>query len=132
MLGGYFVTICTWDRLSIFGKITQGRFTPDAYGIVVQACWDQLPSHFPRIQLDAFVVMPNHVHGILFIQETGSAERLASTSNVAPGSLGALVRSFKSASTRQIIEMRRTPGRPVWQRGYYERVVRYDAELNRM
>ncbi|MBK9124089.1 MAG: hypothetical protein IPM16_13370 [Chloroflexi bacterium] len=67
--GAYFVTICTRDRTCLFGEIADGTMTLNPVGEVVQACWDAIPTHFPTVELDAFVVMPNHVHGILVITD---------------------------------------------------------------
>jgi REP element-mobilizing transposase RayT len=113
------------------------------YGQVVQACWDEIPCHFSHVALDAFAVMPNHVHGIIVIAHrnvgTGvgatHASPLPSSSpphGPQPQSVGAIVGSFKSATTNRINEMRGTPGTPVWQRDYYEHIVRDEQELHRI
>jgi len=107
--GAYFVTVCTHRRASLFGSA--------AAAIAVQACWDEIPSHFP-VELDAFVVMPNHVHGIVVLPRVGHARPLQT-----------IVGTFKSAAARSVNRLRGTPGEPVWQRGYFERVVRSEREL---
>lgn len=107
--GAYFVTVCTHRRRLLF---TERRLT-DA----VESCWDAIPAHFP-VQLDVFVAMPNHVHGILWLERAGHARPLQ-----------VVVGSFKSAATRAINRLRGTPGGTVWQRGYHERVVRDEDEL---
>ena len=65
--GAYFVTLCTHERLPLFGAVVSGEMVCNAWGQIVQACWDEIPAHYPMVELDAFVVMPNHVHGIIVI-----------------------------------------------------------------
>jgi REP element-mobilizing transposase RayT len=151
--GAYFVTICTHQRELLFEDPVLRR--------VAEALWLRIPRHFPHVQLDAWVVMPNHVHGILVITGdtcrgeaspetlsptnpmvsggTGSAEQAVAEdasplpqrrAGLAPGSLGAIVGNFKSVTARRINRLRGTPGAPVWQRNYYEHVVRDERALN--
>src|SRR5689334_6034546 len=68
----YFITICTQNRECLFGKIQEGRMRINAFGEFVSACWNEIPLHFHRVVLDAFVVMPNHVHGIIWITDGGT------------------------------------------------------------
>jgi putative transposase len=122
--GPYFVTVCTYRRECSFGTITDHEMRPNALGDIVAACWRDLPVHYPATRLDEFVVMPNHVHGIVVLnQDDGSDDRLSE-----------LVRAFKAFSTRRINQLGASPelslgGRPVWQRGYYEHVIRTEASL---
>jgi REP element-mobilizing transposase RayT len=67
--GAYFVTICTYQRQCLFGEIIDGAMHLNACGEIVQACWNNLPNHFPFIELDAFIIMPNHIHGIIILTE---------------------------------------------------------------
>jgi REP element-mobilizing transposase RayT len=67
--GGYYVTIVSLWRESLFGDILNGGMQVNALGRIVQECWEEIPSHFPNVAVDAFIVMPNHVHGIIFIHE---------------------------------------------------------------
>ncbi len=100
---------------------------------IVRIVWDAIPDHFPGAAIDEFIVMPNHVHGIIWITETRSvgAQHAAPLRPVVPaGSLAAIVRSFKSAAAKRINEFRGTRGPPVWQRNYYERIIRDEDELN--
>lgn len=142
--GVYFVTICTHQRHRLFGPVIDGRMRPNRYGRIAAACWHVIPDHFPNVTMDAFVVMPNHVHGIIVIGDAGdvamatvggrhaSPLRHRSTelppphrpNGPSPGLLGAIVGAYKSAVTRRINRLRGTPGTPVWQRNYYERIVR--------
>jgi len=130
--GAYFVTACTRKRECIFGV--------QELHDVVEETWRQIAFHLPNARTDEFVIMPNHVHGIPWILNTKVGAQHAAplpplrqrarAPAVRPGSLGAIVRSFKSAAAKRINEIRRTPGTPVWQRNYYERVIRNEDELN--
>jgi len=112
---------------------------PSECGRVVAQSWRDIPSHFPNVALDEWVVMPNHVHGILVIScdrrgtacraPTRVSERFGKPTT---GSLPTIVRSFKAAATRRVNAFRRSGRDSVWQRGYYEHVIRNDAELNRL
>ena len=134
--GAYTVTICTQPQAPSFGQIVGETVRLNSYGEVVDQCWRQIPNHNPFVQLDAFVIMPNHLHGILVLAYDtwgrGTACRAPTESfgRPVPGSLPTLIRSFKSAATRGINRLGSTPGRRVWQRGYYERVIRNERELN--
>ena len=65
--GAYFVTACAQDRLNVFGEVVEGEMRPNDAGRIVRSVWEDLPNHYAGVTLDAFVVMPNHVHGILFV-----------------------------------------------------------------
>jgi REP element-mobilizing transposase RayT len=133
--GGYFVTICTAKKRCVFGTIENGAMRLHPYGRMAETCWHALPEHFPNVVLDEFVVMPNHIHGIMIFQESQhvGAQHAAPLQNVASGSLGAIVRSFKSAVTRAInihrAERNLAPVH-VWQRNFYDRIIRDEKELN--
>jgi hypothetical protein len=71
-LGAYYVTICTHDRSMLFGDVVDGIMVPNAIGQIVQQCWDAIPDHMPMVVCDAFVVMPNHVHGIIMITDVAA------------------------------------------------------------
>ena len=128
--GGYFLTICTDGRKMLFAAPSIKR--------IVEAAWHELPAHHAHIEIDELVVMPNHVHAILFLMASDGVDRAQQaaplprrTLGVPPGSLGAIVRSFKSRVTRDV---RASIGREiaVWQRNYYEHVIRNEAALQRI
>ena len=73
--GAYFVTVCVQNRECLFGEVADGAVPLDRCGEIVARCWDELPSHYPTVELDAFVIMPNHVHGIIVL--AGQSEREA-------------------------------------------------------
>jgi putative transposase len=149
LAGAYFVTLCTWDRSCFFGDIVDGQMAPSPFGLVVASFWDQIPVHATHVSLDAFVLMPNHVHGILVLSgdhraEAGDAltqcvpfdpdaEDTSASSNrphgTTPGSLGAVLQNWKSTATRRINQMRHTLGARVWQDNYYEHIIRNEREL---
>ncbi len=133
--GAYFVTICTQDRECLFGDIVEGTMWLNDAGQMVEDEWSRTSAVRPNVQLDAFVVMPNHIHGIICIADDGrGTARRAPTverfGHPVRGSLPTIVRAFKSATTKHVNEMRQTPGVPVWQRNYYEHVIRDEYELD--
>jgi len=133
--GAYFITICTQDRACLFGEVADGEMRLNEMGQVVCECWSAIPEHFSNGVLDAFVVMPNHVHGIVVIVDgRGTACRAPTEQFGRPitGSVPTIIRSFKSAVTRRINALRGTPGAPVWQRNYFEHIIRNDESLNRI
>ena len=133
--GAYFVTVVTQDRACLFGEIVDGEMQLNNSGQIAKAAWDELPARFPSVRLDAFIVMPNHVHGINIVgaQFIAPSDGFGATNqgvmNHAP-TLGEIVRAYKAASTRLI----RQAGTPdfAWQRNYYEHVVRDEESLNRI
>ena len=135
--GAYFVTICTYDRRCLFGRIVDGAMRLNLFGKIVRDEWFKTSQVRQNVVLypHEFVVMPNHIHGIIRIvgNLVGAQRRCAPTCriNVTPGSLGAIVRAFKSAA-RRINQIRNTLGQPVWQRDYYEHIIRNEDELNRI
>ena len=134
--GGYFVTTCVAQKRCVFGNIENNQMRLSVYGKFVKECWLAITEHYPHVILDEYVIMPNHFHGILIINASGRAQHAAplhATCNVPAQSLGAIVRSFKSATTR-CVNIHRTAHRlspvKVWQRNYYERIVRDETELD--
>jgi putative transposase len=210
--GAYFITICAQGRACLFGEIIDGEMHLNEAGQIVVQTWQDLLNHISNVQLDAFVVMPNHVHGIIIITDhaggigagfkparttMGPGSVADSGSTAGPGSVGAgsvgagsepapttttkapgsaagsgpttgsgpaagsgpttgsgpvgagsepaptaptrsshglpeIVRQFKTFSARRINELRGTPGTPVWQRNYYEHIIRDEFSLSRI
>ncbi len=135
--GVYFVTVCCHRHRCILGKIDNFQIHLNWAGRLVAECWLEIPYHFANAVLDAFVVMPNHLHGIVVLnvgaQHAAPLQRQTSTvlrRNVSPGSLSAIVRSFKSAASKRFHEHKRDLRVPLWQRNYYEHVVRNGEELD--
>ena len=164
--GAYFITICTHNRQCLFGEVVNGEMLLNALGKIVRDEWRRTTEIRPNVKLDAFVIMPNHIHGIIVIhagprrgtlQRAPTMERHVSTmerhvstmeqhvptikqyattteqfGKPTSNSIPTIIRLFKSAVTKRINEIRGTPGIPVWQRNYYEHIVRNDGELNRI
>lgn len=137
--GSYFVTICTKDRACLFGEIVDCVVRLNDCGVIVERVWTSIPKHFPRVVIDEFVVMPNHVHGVLTVisidDGRGTACRAPAQERFGrptPATIPTIVRSIKSAATKEINELRGTPGGAVWQRNYYEHIIRNDDSLNRI
>jgi putative transposase len=134
----YFVTICTHNRQYTLGRIADGRMQLGGLGRIVDLAWREIPSHFATVKLHAFVVMPNHVHGLIEVGCQAGAQHAAPLQDyptgkkhqgvVTPGSLSAIVRSFKSVVTKRAREEMCWRDE-VWQRNYFERVVRDSKEF---
>jgi len=123
--GLYFVTICVQNRECLFGRIEENHMALNHYGEIVRAVWDGLPSHYNNVKLDMFMVMPNHIHGIIQIVHPSDIDaglKPASATKTAP--LPEIVRALKTFSARAINGHRNSKKRPVWQRNYYEHIIR--------
>ena len=134
--GAYFVTVCTRNRSCLFGEIVNGEMRLNDIGRVAHRMWEEIPTHFPQVGIDAWVVMPNHIHGVIVIAgppvEATHASPLQRPAGPPKRSIGAIVGSYKSAVSKRINAMRGTPGAPVWQRNYYDHIIRNEAALNRI
>ena len=126
--GAYFVTVCSYHRECLFGRIMNGVMELNDAGRTVQSVWDELPVHYGNAQLDQFIIMPNHVHGIIVLTNdiVGAGLKPAPTRR---HGLPEIVRAFKTFSSRRIGASRRLAGVPAWQRNYYEHIVRNENEL---
>jgi putative transposase len=197
--GAYFVTLCAWQREALFGEVVGGKVWMNAAGRIIEAEWERMPHQFPNISLGAFVVMPNHFHGIIMNSESGvgathtlipgatgdhspmpnePVENRGGSPNPAsiqplerenratrhapieseagnpyeditpgqnldgsplrvrngpvPGSLGAMIGQFKSRATKRIWKLPGYTHTPVWQRNYYEHIIRNETELKKI
>jgi putative transposase len=135
--GGYFVTICTYKRECTFGEVVDETMRLSPLGRIVQEEWLRTSIIRPDIELDAFTIMPNHIHGIIVIKEGTSIEsrtRVGMHSCASlrrqPKSLGSIIAGFKSATTKRINEMRNELRRPVWQNRFYDHIIRTDKDLD--
>jgi len=124
--GAYFVTIVCRDRVLLLND--------PGLRAVAEEAWLWLADQYVFVHLDAFVVMPNHLHGIIVINDTrrGGSRTAPTTNGLRPKTLGRLVGAFKTVSTKRINEIRGTHGLPVWQRNYYEHVIRNEGERDRI
>ena len=139
--GAYFVTICVQDRECLLGQIVDGEMELSDYGRITTETWLWLGDHHPFASHDAWVMMPNHMHGIIMIEpDTPSVGAVREPplrqslpqSPAHPGKrkpLGRLVGAFKTVSTKRINQARGTPGLQFWQRNFYEHIIRDEADL---
>ena len=129
--GAYFVTICTKNHESILGEIDEGIIRLSPAGEIVEAFWKDLPSRYPNVELDAFVVMPNHIHGIIAIP-VGAIHELPLCQQIGRRRmlLPKIVGYIKMNTAKQINQLRNAHGVPVWQRNYYEHVIHNEESLN--
>ena len=134
--GAYFVTICAFLKHCLFGRVESGRMDLSPIGEIVRACWVDIPNHFPGVKADTFVVMPNHVHGILAIEERArravplrDGERFEAFRKAVPGSVPTIVRNYKAAVTKLVRDTTGNRAMQVWQSNYFERVLRNGEEL---
>ena len=143
--GAYFVTLCTWKKYCLFGEIIEGEIKLNMIGEV--AAEERVKSSHVRKEFsrDIFIVMPNHLHGIVIINNSGDISNSGATgrsplqathsqiaNRLAPKSLEAFVAGYKSSVTKRINKVRSSPKQPFWQRNYYEHVIRNDHELQRV
>jgi putative transposase len=133
--GGYFVTICTKNHAPIFGGIRDGEMVLNEIGQIASEEWQKSIHIRKEIKLDAWVVMPNHIHGIVIITQGEDVDVGAHGRaplpypRRSPRSLGSFIAGFKSSVTKRINKLRNTPGQPVWQRNYYEHIIRNEDDL---
>ena len=142
--GGYFITLVSYQHEYLFGEIRNGQMHLNRIGEIVIQVWHEIPRHFSQACLDSATPMPNHLHAIILLAErgSGSEKTLASSKpenpnlppkmGTKPGSLGAIIQSFKSITTRKINQLNQTPGVKIWQRNYYEHIIRNENDLQRI
>lgn len=150
--GAYFVTLVTYQRKCLLGEITDSAIHLSREGNIVGCVWSEIPNHFPYTTLGDFIIMPNHLHGIIAIQGNeastqckgeASASKSGSPPNdfvsgcfaptgTVPGSLSAIIQNFKSVSTRRVNLIRQVRGLPIWQRNFYEHIIRDEGEYQRI
>jgi putative transposase len=156
--GAYFVTLVTRERACLFGHVVDCEVRLSQFGHVVRDEWLATPDIREEITLDEFVIMPNHLHGIVHIDAAAVEDAVGPHGGAAlpnrnlqttpdpdlsdplgndgpalrrpPRSLGSLIAGFKSAATKRINILRNTPGVPVWQANYYEHIIRNERSLN--
>ena len=131
--GYYYVTICTEHFIKYFGEIKSGKMQLSKIGRIVEQCWYEIPRHFYNVILGEMVIMPNHMHGIIIIDNPrgvpcrGVACNAPTNISPKPKSLPTIIRSFKSAVSNICHKNNFTYFQ--WQRNYYERIIRNENEL---
>ena len=109
------------------------RVILNQYGEIIQLSWLALPEHYRNVELDVLVIMPNHIHGIIFLTDVGAGLKPAPTVPACHcHSLPEIVRGFKTFSSRKIDELRNMSGTALWQRSYYEHIIRRDESLEKI
>ncbi len=138
--GAYFVTICTHNHGYLFGKVVDEKMQLNVWGQIAESCWQAISNHFPHVELDVYVIMPNHMHGIVFIMDRPSGASSTADEPYTPerygkpiaGSLSTIVRSYKSVVTRQINALRGNSDRKIWQGRYYDHIIRNETALDKI
>jgi len=133
--GAYFVTVVTRQRECLLGEIVNRVMKLNDFGKIADECWRAIPEHFPFVELGVHVIMPNHAHGIISITDDGRGAAMLRPYdddnihkiNIKPGSLGAIVRSYKSAVSYRINKEHNATG--IWQHNYYDRIIRNEREM---
>ena len=147
--GAYFITTCVQHRKCLFGRIIDKEMRLSEIGQIVIKCWNRIPQHFPAVELGDSVIMPNHFHGIISwgiagMKGTNATNRRGeipssvetNTTNrrgeIPSPTLGKIVAYFKYQSTKHINQYHNTPGTRIWQRNYYDHIIRDDPDLQRL
>jgi REP element-mobilizing transposase RayT len=135
--GCYFVTICSKNKeINSFGKITNGKIEFSLFGEIVNKCWQDIPNHFPYVRLDEFIIMPNHVHGIIVILPKAGdlnfhsrfSDRILDRSKM---DLSKIIQSFKASVTREINKTQ-DYNFFSWQKSFYDHIIHSQKELFQM
>ena len=141
--GAYFVTICSRDKQCVFGMAEDDRIILSRLGRIVEECWTQIPDHFEQATLDEFIIMPNHLHGIILltakypdsrdtihrVRPPEEHETTESFGHPTSGSLPTIMRTFKAAVTRETRRQKLSDDQSIWQERFFERVIRNDDAM---
>ena len=132
--GAYFVTICTHGRECMLGEVIEGKMRLNETGRIVAGAWDWLAAQYSHVSLDASIIMPNHLHGIIILREDAEGRPQVGGSRTAPTkkSLGRLIAAFKTVSSKAVHALPEPVGTPLWQRNFFEHIIRSAKELHRI
>lgn len=140
--GMYFITVCTENRENLFGNIVNGKTILNNIGNMIEKLWNKIPERFNMVELGAFQIMPNHLHGVINIVPTVGATLVVAHSSragikPAPTTIGDIIGAFKSLTTHEYITGVKYNGwKPfdtrLWQRNYYEHIIRTETDLNKI
>lgn len=122
--GAYFVTICSYQREHLFGDIRAQVAHLSSIGLLAEDCWTRIPEHFPSVDLDTFVVMPNHIHGIIVVQNLLSSDK--------SNTLGQIIGTYKAAVTRLLNASLGIRAPRIWQGRYHDHIIRSEQEADRL
>jgi putative transposase len=129
--GYYFVTIGTYQHLPIFGEVRNARMHLNPLGEIVKECWLLIPQTTGFIELDQFVIMPNHLHGIVYIMDSAPEIQVEPlpTAHAQANSLSVVIRTFKAGVTRIANQQWQEPPAKIWQRSFYDHIIRNEESL---
>ncbi len=135
--GGYFLTICCYDKECLFGEVVDGEMVLNELGEIVHDEWQKTSEIRPNVVVDEFIVMPNHVHGILILNSNKRRDTEHRVSTEAFGkptknSIPTIIRSYKATVTKKINERNNYFCAKIWQPNYHDRIIRNENELNRI
>ncbi len=141
-LGSYFVTICVQHHQCIYGPIIDGKMQLNELGRIAIEWWNKIQQHYSSVKTDDYVIMPNHLHGIITLKPVGARSPRPNNTSPSvgarsprpkdPPSLGKIVAYFKYQSTKHINQKHNTPGTRIWQRNYHDHIIRDDNDLQRL
>ena len=127
--GYYYVTICTYNRKELFGYIKDNRMVLNEYGKITEKTWKEIPNHYPNVELDEYIIMPNHIHGVIIINNPvgdGHARPVNRNNN----NLSIIIGSYKSTVTKRINQLNNNSFK--WQRFFYDHIIRNDKSLDKI
>ena len=130
--GVYFVTICTYQFASLFGRIVDGNVQLNGLGRLVEEEWQRTAVVRPSVDLDQFVVMPNHLHGLLCISDSKVERIPKSSTTMRANSLGSIIAQYKSNVTKRNRSLASSRSWPISKRNYYDHIVRNERSLERI
>ncbi len=136
--GTYFITLCTQNKSFLFGEIIDEKMQLNEIGKIVLICWNAIPTHFLHVELNEFVVMPNHIHGIIILTDFVGANNYSPANLNHPTgtsrTIGSIVRGFKIGVTKKLnINFSDSRSKKsIWQRNYWEHIIRGEQDLNRI
>jgi REP element-mobilizing transposase RayT len=130
--GGYFITICTMNKIPVLGKVVDGKFRPSPLGIIASNEWEKAGKLYESVELDDYVIMPNHLHGIIFLYEVVETPRwgVSADRNQSPVTLSGIINQFKTVCTKRIRARGNTDF--TWQSSFYDHIIRDEIDLERI
>lgn len=137
--GIYFITICTKEKEELFGKVENGEINLNELGEIVEKCYLEIPKHFDSVYLDQYVIMPNHIHGIIEINQVGNAYMRSVNIDRTKMLLSKIIQGFKAAVTRiengfgnKKMKERVYAFPTIWQKSFYDNIIRNEISLNKI
>ena len=127
--GYYYVTICTDNRKEWLGNIINDQMIINTYGIICQQCWANLPNHYNNLILDTYIIMPNHIHGTIIIDNLNKREGYKPSPTNKLYSLSEIIRGFKTFSSKQINKIIKPENKFKWQRSFHDHIIRNNKSL---